>query len=63
MPVSQSEDTQLSISEMEQQFYQGYPEWRKNDYKVQKEILDTIVTDEQWKQYEKSNTVSISFND
>lgn len=25
-------DNEISITEMEQQFYQGYPKWRKDDY-------------------------------
>ena len=32
-------DSSISIQEMEAQFYQGYPKWRKTDYAEQKEIL------------------------
>ena len=36
-------DTDLSIEQMNQQFYQGYPQWRKDNYKSHMEILLKII--------------------
>jgi len=37
--IALATDKDLSVQEMENQFYQGYPKWRKTDYQEQKEIL------------------------
>jgi hypothetical protein len=47
---------------MENQFYQGYPKWRKDDYSEQKQILIRLISKEDFDQYEKSDHVSIVFD-
>ena len=46
---------------METQFYQGYPKWRKTDYQEQKEILQRLISPEDFDQYNKQENVSTSF--
>jgi hypothetical protein len=38
-------DDSLSVEQMEKQFYQGYPLWRKDKYKAQTEILKNIISE------------------
>ena len=32
-----------TLEEMQEQFYQGYPEWRQSDYAQQAEILEKVI--------------------
>ena len=45
----------MSIEEMDNQFYQGYPFWRKTKYKEQLELLDLLVPSDEFAKY---NSVS-----
>ena len=47
---------------MENQFYQGYPKWRKEDYKEQKEILNRLIPKSDFDQYEKQENVSTPYS-
>jgi len=46
-------DSELTIEDMEQQFYQGFPAWRKDGYEKMKALLKEVGTDQEWDQYEK----------
>ena len=52
------EDAELSVEEMQDQYYQGYPEWRKNGYNDQKKLLDAMGTPADWEAYAAAGNVS-----
>lgn len=55
-------ENEISIQEMENQFYQGYPKWRKDEYKEQKQILERLISNEELEQYNSSdNSAKIQF--
>lgn len=54
------EDMSLTISEMEEQFYQGYPAWRKDGYAEQKTRVKNIFgTEEKYNEYRALELVSV----
>ena len=53
-------DNEVSIQDMENQFYQGYPKWRRDDYKEQKDILLKLISKPDFDHYDKASNVSIS---
>ena len=55
-------DNEITIQEMENQFYQGYPKWRKDEYKEQKQILERLISSEELEQYNSSDNVSNVFD-
>ena len=55
-------DNEVSIQDMENQFYQGYPKWRRDDYKEQKDILLKLISKPDFDLYDKASNVSILFS-
>jgi hypothetical protein len=51
-------DNEVSLQDMENQFYQGYPKWRKDDYKEQKDILLKLISKPDFDLYDKASNVS-----
>ena len=59
--MSLQDDTDLSIAQMQEQFYQGYPQWRKCCYQEQKQLLEKLADEAQWKEFEAVDQVSNYF--